>query len=199
VTDSSSPAIAAPLGDVVTERLRLTRFRAGDDAGLAPVFAERAVWEFPYGRGMSAEWTTTFVARAIVDWERFGFGLWVVRTLSDPRAIGYLGLSMPSFLSELVEAARMPAVEVGWRLHPEHWGRGYATEGAAVALREAFTTLRLGEVCSAPQRINSPSAAVARRIGMHHERTATLAATDARDAVEVDLYWITREHWLACR
>jgi RimJ/RimL family protein N-acetyltransferase len=197
--ESASPAIAAPLGDVVTERLRLTRFRAGDDAALAPVFADPAVWEFPYGRGMSAEWTTAFVARAIEHWDRFGFGLWVARRLSDPRAIGYLGLSMPGFLSELIPAERMPAVEVGWRLHPEHWGSGYATEGAVAALHEAFTTLRLREVCSVPQSINSPSTAVARRVGMHHERTATLAATDARDAVEVDLYWITREHWLARR
>ena len=191
--------IAAPLGDVVTERLRLARFRTGDDAVLAPVFAEPRVWEFPYGRGMSAEWTTVFVARATEHWERFGFGLWVARTLSEPQAIGYLGLSMPSFLPELIGAERMPAVEVGWRLHPEHWGRGYATEGAVAALREAFMTLRLGEVCSAPQSINSASAAVARRIGMHRERTATLAATHARGAVEVDLYWMTREQWLTRR
>ena len=27
-----------------------------------------------------------------------------------------------------------PAVEVGWRLHPDHWGQGYATEAARASL-----------------------------------------------------------------
>ncbi len=63
--ESESPGIVAPLGDVVTERLQLARFAAGDAGLLAPVFAERAVWEFPFGRGMSGEWTAEFVVRSI--------------------------------------------------------------------------------------------------------------------------------------
>lgn len=191
--------IAASLADVVTERLQLARI-APDDAGLlTPVFAERAVWEFPFGRGMSADWTAEFVDQSIAHWDRFGFGLWVARTLADQKVIGYLGLSMPSFLAELIPAERMPAVEVGWRLHPDHWGNGYATEGAQAALRGAFETLQLNEVCSARQSINPPSARVAQRIGMEYERTATLAGTDARGAMDVDLYWITRTQWPAHR
>jgi RimJ/RimL family protein N-acetyltransferase len=193
---SASPPIAAPLGDAVTDRLRLSRFTAGDADVLAPVFAVRAVWEYPFGRAMSATWTAGFVARAAEHWERFGFGLWVVRRLRDEEAIGYLGLSMPSFLSELVPAERMPAVEVGWRLHPAHWGHGYATEGALMALKGAFETLKLREVCSAPQNTNLLSARVAERIAMRYERTAALSATADRGAVEVDLYWITQNEWL---
>ncbi len=193
----AAPQITAPLGAVATERLSLTPITQGDAEDLAPVFAEPAVWEFPYGHGMSAEWTAGFVDRAVADWEQFGFGLWVVRPVAHAEAIGYLGLSMPAFLSELVPAERMPAVEVGWRLHPDHWGKGYATEGAAIALKEAFQTLGLSEVCSAPQRINRPSVRVAERIGMDYERTATLAATSARGSVEVDLHWITHQAWLA--
>ncbi len=195
--EARSPEIAPPLADVVTERLRLTRFAPEDVDSLTPVFAERAFWEFPFGRGMDADWTAVFVSHAIEHWDQFGFGLWVARTLVDQVTIGYLGLSMPRFLSELVPAERMPAVEVGWRLHPGQWGNGYATEGASAALREAFETLQLSEVCSVPQSINVRSARVAQRIGMAYERTATLAATDVRQAVEVDLYWITRMQWLA--
>jgi RimJ/RimL family protein N-acetyltransferase len=191
----TSPRIAAPLGEIATERLRLTHVVAEDADGLAAVFADRAVWEFPYGRGMGREWTGRFVRAAVTHWESFGFGLWVVKTLRDHMVIGYLGLSMPAFLSELVPAERMPAVEIGWRLHPEHWGQGYAAEGAHAALQEA--TLELSEVCSAPQSLNPRSARVAQRIGMEYERTATLAATDARGAVDVDLYWITRRQWTA--
>jgi 3-dehydroquinate dehydratase/shikimate dehydrogenase len=192
-----SPRIATPLGDVKTERLRLDRVAPEDANDLAPVFAERAVWEFPYGRGMDSEWTAGFVNRAISHWESFGFGLWVARTLARDEVIGYLGLSMPTFLSELIPAQRMPAVEIGWRLGADHWGRGYATEGAEAALHGAFETLELSEVCSAPQSVNPRSARVAERIGMQHERTDTLAATETRGAVDVDLYWITRRQWVA--
>ena len=182
-------------GPVRTDRLQLDPITAADAEVLAPVFAEPAVWRYPYGRGMDAGWTRAFTARAAEHWERSGFGLWKVTTLAGGHVIGYLGLSMPSFLPELVPAERMPAVEVGWRLHPEHWGYGYATEGARAALREAFDTLGLAEVCSAPQSINRPSVRVAERIGMAYERTATLAATADRGAVEVDLHWITRAQW----
>lgn len=195
--ESDSLRIVAPLGDVATKRLRLAHVVPQDADVLARVFAERAVWEFPFGRGMDSEWTAGFVTRAIEHWERLGFGLWVVRTVAGQEVIGYLGLSMPAFLSELIPADRMPAVEIGWRLHPGHWGRGYATEGANAALQAAFETLQLKEVCSAPQSANPASARVAQRIGMQYERTETLTATDARGAVDVDLYWITRRQWRA--
>jgi hypothetical protein len=45
-----SPGIAAPLGDVVTERPLLARIAPGDASLLAPMFAQPAVWEFPIGR-----------------------------------------------------------------------------------------------------------------------------------------------------
>ncbi|WP_249011269.1 GNAT family N-acetyltransferase [Conexibacter sp. DBS9H8] len=146
---------------------------------------------------MDAAWTAGFVARAIEHWDRFGFGLWVVRTIEQQEVIGYLGLSMPSFLPDLIPADRMPAVEIGWRLHPDHWGKGYATEGAVAALHGAFERLGLNEVCSVPQSTNTASARVAQRIGMKLERTATLPGTEARGPVDVDVYWITRTEWLA--
>ncbi|MHB8462854.1 MAG: GNAT family N-acetyltransferase [Vulcanimicrobiaceae bacterium] len=33
------------------------------------------------------------------------------------------------------KAAFTPAFEVGWLLTPEHWGKGYASEGGRAALR----------------------------------------------------------------
>ncbi len=47
------PPIAGPLPDVTTDRLDLRRFRPGDEAVLAPVFAKPEVWRFPYGRGFT--------------------------------------------------------------------------------------------------------------------------------------------------
>jgi RimJ/RimL family protein N-acetyltransferase len=56
-------------------------------------------------------------------------------------------------------------VEVGWHLHPDSWGRGYATEAAAAVIDRAF---RVGvpEVYAVVRPGNEPSLAVCRRLGM---------------------------------
>jgi RimJ/RimL family protein N-acetyltransferase len=185
-----TPPIAAPLGDVETERLLLRRFRDSDRDALAAVFAKPEVWMYPYGRGFTRDETTAFLRSQMTEWARCGLGLWIAIEKVRSRAIGFVGLSVPHFLPEI-----LPAVEVGWRFDPDVWGRGYATEGAHAALREAFETLHLDAVCSAPQTINPPSGRVCERLGMRFERKAVAQATATRGAVDVDLYWITRAEW----
>ena len=75
-----------------------------------------------------------------------------------------MGLAVPRF-----EAHFTPAVEVGWRLAAEWWGRGYATEAAREALRFGFTEAGLTEIVSFTVPANEPSRAVMRRIGMTHD------------------------------
>ena len=120
-----------------------------------------------------------------------GFGLWVVRALADGRMIGYVGLSVPMFLPEI-----LPAVEVGWRFAPAEWGQGYATEGASAALAEAFTTLGLEWVCSLPQSVNPRSARVAERLGMKLSREVIVPANERRGELPCLLYEIDRRSWL---
>ena len=97
---------------------------------------------------------------------------------------------MPTFCPEI-----LPAVEVGWRFDPAHWGRGLATEGAGAALREGFTTLGLPEICSLPQSANPRSSQVCERLGMVFRRTLECPATDRRGAVEARMYVMTDEEW----
>ncbi|MBU6372441.1 MAG: GNAT family N-acetyltransferase [Alphaproteobacteria bacterium] len=187
---TAAPKIAAPLGTKETARLLLRRFESADLDALSVVFAKPEVWQFPYGRAFSREETHAFLDIQMREWEECGFGCWIAVERSRQRVIGYVGISVPHFLPEI-----LPAVEIGWRFDPDVWGRGYATEGAAAALDEAFTTLGLDAVCSAPQVINPPSSRVCDRLGMRLERVATAAATPRRGAVDVNLYWITRDEW----
>jgi len=69
---------------------------------------------------------------------RHGFGLWAVETRATGDFAGFIGLNIPTF-----EAPFTPCVEIGWRLAPEHWGTGLATEGARAVLDYGFATLAL--------------------------------------------------------
>ncbi|MEU5939274.1 GNAT family N-acetyltransferase [Micromonospora sp. NPDC047548] len=58
-------------------------------------------------------------------------------------------------------------IEVGWHLHPDSWGHGYATEAARAALAREFAA-GAREVYAVVSPGNDPSMAVARRLGMTH-------------------------------
>ncbi|WP_245161154.1 GNAT family N-acetyltransferase [Blastococcus sp. CT_GayMR16] len=56
-------------------------------------------------------------------------------------------------------------VEVGWHLHPDSWGHGYATESAAAVIARGFQA-GLPEVYAVVRPGNEASLAVCRRLGM---------------------------------
>lgn len=187
-----SPAISitSPLGERVTERMVLRRPRLEDVDQLATVFAHPEVWRFPYGRAFTRDETATFLASQVDEWTERRFGVWLAELRSTSELIGYVGLSVPTFLPEI-----LPAVEVGWRFAPAHWGQGYATEGASTALDDGFDVLGLPTICSLPQVENAPSGRVCQRLGMTLDRRITCPATDRRGAVVAELYRITPGTW----
>ncbi len=188
---SRQPPIAAPLGPVQTERLDLRRFEAADLGGLAAVFAKPEVWEFPYGRAFTHEETQWFLDAQVEEWSERGFGLWLAALRSTGQIVGYVGLSVPTFLPEI-----LPAVEVGWRFDPDVWGQGLATEGARAALEAGFTTLGLPAICSLPQTSNPASYRVCERLDMSLERVIRCPPTDRRGSVDARLYTMSRAQWI---
>ena len=95
-----------------TARLHLRRFEPSDLDGLARVFAEPEVWEFPYGRAFTRDETSHFLDAQMAEWEECGFGCWIAVLEEALQPIGYVGLSVPMFLPEI-----LPAVEVGCEAH----------------------------------------------------------------------------------
>ena len=94
-----------------------------------------------------------------------GFGIWALALLDGPP----VGLVM---LKPLRPLANHDGMEVGWRLGPDFWGNGYATEGAFGLLQLAFSDRRLSEVFAVVRSTNQRSRAAADRIGM--KRVGTL-------------------------
>jgi len=59
--------------------------------------------------------------------------------------------------------------ELGYELHPEYWGHGYATEATRTMLAFAFQTLRLQRVWAQCLAENTASVRVLERLGMRQE------------------------------
>jgi RimJ/RimL family protein N-acetyltransferase len=157
-----SPAVIHP--SIETERLLLRPWRPAEDVdALSAVNADPAVmrWVTP-NRPLRREETAEQVDRIVRHWDEHGFGLWAVTPRDDGAAcIGFAGLAIPSFLP-----AVLPAVEVGWRLAPEWWGRGLATEAAQASVRHGFEALGLRSIVSIIDGRNERSLRVAEKLGM---------------------------------
>jgi RimJ/RimL family protein N-acetyltransferase len=93
-------------------------------------------------------------------WATFGFGLWVC--MDGDACVGFAGAAKPgpnwtAFGDE---------VEIGWRLARSAWGRGFATEGAHLAVPAVAAHLGLERVIAFIAPRNVRSRAVAARLGM---------------------------------
>ncbi len=112
---------------------------------------------------LSRQESDAAVDRITAHFDAHGFGLWAVEIPGVTPFAGFIGLCRPRF-----EAHFTPCVEVGWRLAAEHWGHGYATEGAWAALTFGFETLGLDEIVSYTVPANLRSRRVMEKIGMTH-------------------------------
>ena len=59
--------------------------------------------------------------------------------------------------------------DLGYELHPEHWGRGYATEAAFALVNFGFQELGLNRISSWCIADNDASARVLERLGFRQE------------------------------
>ena len=173
---------------VETERLLLRPWTAGDLDALAAIFAEPDVWRYPFGRAFTHDETQRFLARQLHHWETDGFAVWAAELKSESRLIGYVGLSIPHWLPEV-----LPAVEVGWRLHPAYWGRGLATEGGRASLRYGFETLQLDRIIAILMPDNLASSRVTEKLGMRD----CLTTWDDERGVALAVREISRAEWQA--
>jgi RimJ/RimL family protein N-acetyltransferase len=143
-----------------SRRLLLRRWRDEDAKGFARLSANPAVTEYLLPPRDRAE--SDALARRIKDhFAQYGFGFWAVELPGISSFIGMVGLARVSY-----EAHFTPAVEIGWRLDPAHWGNGYATEAAGLALDDGFGRLGLSEIVALTVPANSRSRRVMERLGM---------------------------------
>lgn len=126
--------------------------------------------------------------------EEHGYGFWAVERRDTGEFIGFIGLK-----HNLEVLPFAPCVEIGWRLHPRHWGYGFATEGACSALEFAFTERKLDSIYSFTPTTNKASENVMKKLGMRNTgNDFNHPLLEAGHVLERHvLYKIMREEWLS--
>jgi RimJ/RimL family protein N-acetyltransferase len=143
---------------ISTDRLRIREFADADFSALAALVSNAEVMKFSDGvesqtaaRERLAGYQRSYVER--------GFGKWAVEEKAGGRVIGYCGFGVEVFDGEA-------SPELGFRLFPEFWGLGLATEAALACERHAFTRLGFRRYLGFAHPENVGSLRVLEKLGM---------------------------------
>jgi RimJ/RimL family protein N-acetyltransferase len=163
-----------------TERLTLRPLVPADaDSYAAMRFHPEVARWLPPAPGDPAEAVRATIERFAAGWHQRRYAPWGV--FRDGRLIGHGGLNyVPEF----------EATEVLWALHPDAWGKGYATEVARAALGYGFDTLELELIFAMTLPDNHASQAVMKRLGLTYRRRV-----DYKGFSDVVWFDMDRETW----
>jgi RimJ/RimL family protein N-acetyltransferase len=87
--------------------------------------------------------------------------------------------------------------EVGYVLHPAHYGHGYATEAVGALLRLGFEDLGLHRIAARCDARNTASARVMERSGMRREAHLVQSEFIKNEWTDELIYAILRSEWAA--
>ncbi|HJP64902.1 MAG TPA: GNAT family N-acetyltransferase [Actinomycetota bacterium] len=167
--------------EISTERLLLRHFRADDLGPHREAVDDDPAVTWHHKRWSLAESLRRWAER-LEQWERGGFGMWIVEERATGAVIGHCGLQPMDDSDD---------VELGYYLGRSSWGRGYATECAEASLRFGFERVKLPRIVAVTRVRNTASQHVLEKLGMTFEGKATAYGFPVRR------YGIDRATWRA--
>jgi RimJ/RimL family protein N-acetyltransferase len=174
--------------EIVTDRLLLRPWHESDAERLLDIHSRRDVvqWisdDFDDPKLMTdLDQARDRIGTYAAVFEQPPQGLWAV----DPRDGGP---PAGAVILKTLPNAEHGEVEIGWWLHPDAQGRGYATEAARAVVEHGFTG-GLSEIWTVMWPDNHPSRAVMTRIGM-----TDLGVAERWYPGESQIMRLTREEW----
>jgi RimJ/RimL family protein N-acetyltransferase len=154
-----------------TSRLRLEPICQEHYDGLRVLNADPVVQRFISGKPETPEETVAVIARVQARWREFGYSWWSFIERETGELVGagciqHLGHDPAN------------AHEIGWRLRPDRWGRGYAIEAARRMAAFAFDDLHAPLLAAVCHPDNADSARVMQRLGMRYRGNETWHAQE---------------------
>jgi RimJ/RimL family protein N-acetyltransferase len=171
--------------ELQTSRLILRSFRDEDVDAMAELFANPDFMRFSLGVFIERKQTVAFIER-VMGWDRLGVpSQFAVVPRGESAIIGYCGF---------YHHAEVPGeLEIGYRLHPDHWNHGLITEAVGAVRDHGFRDRKLPRVISLIHTENRPSRRVAEKNGMTIEKQIIFRGFPTL------MYAITRPQWLGMR
>lgn len=177
-----------PMPELLTARLRLRRFEAGD---LLAAFrwasdAEVARYAF-WDAHESPVDTQAFLELCFRLYAEQGIGPWAVELRETGELIGNCSFG------RIVREERR--IELSYFFARPHWGRGLATEAVRAMIDFGFRTLgaRTIEARCVPE--NAASERVMQKAGLRYRGRLSYTLRDGRD-IEMKTYALTQAEWL---
>jgi RimJ/RimL family protein N-acetyltransferase len=146
----------------LTDRLRLTPVGPAHAEELYRLYQDPGIAQWS-GPALSRDAARELAAHMGERWRIDGVHKWIAHDRGTGELVGRGGMSRTELDGE-------PRLEVGWAIRTPLWGRGYATEIGAEALRFAADVLSATEVVAFTEVHNLRSRAVMERLGMRYDR-----------------------------
>ncbi|MCB8835876.1 GNAT family N-acetyltransferase [Aurantimonas sp. VKM B-3413] len=178
-----------------TARTRLRIWQDGDREVFHRLNSDPDVMHFfPFRRDRAA--SDAIMDRFNERFARDGLTFFAMEDKESGRVTGMVGAAVTE-----PNMPRAPGIEIGWRLLPEVWGRGFAGEAAQACLLRLFAPpFSADEVVSFCVTTNGRSEAVMRRLGMQHAGEFDHPNVDPAmhpDLVRHHLYRLAQSDWAA--
>ncbi|MEM1298016.1 MAG: GNAT family N-acetyltransferase [Pseudomonadota bacterium] len=139
-----------------TDRLRLEPPEARHLAAYQAFYAIPSDQKGSYRAPRPAEEVEGMLTRDIAEWDRNGFGMFLLHRKDTGAFVGGTGLAHP---------ADWPRHELTWWLMPEARGTGFATEASRAVIAWAYDTLGWSVVETHMRDENGPARRLAERLG----------------------------------
>ena len=132
-----------------TPRILLRELEPADAPALHPVFADPRSTRFTLRVHTEVAETLRWIVAIRQGYEKRGFGPWAVVRKDGEELIGYCGCG-------LIRLGGNTECEIGYRIVPWWWGRGFATEAVAACLDHVVRKPAVPQAhCADPAREHS--------------------------------------------
>lgn len=150
-----------PTTTLTTPRLRLEPFNDTHFEGLFKLNSDPQVMRFITGKPDTRDDTVAMLERNKARWIESGFSWWSFIELKTNELIG------AGYIQHLERKTSNP-VELGWRLRPDKWHQGFASEAAHGMATFAFDEIGINALCAICHQDNQDSARVMKKLGMSY-------------------------------
>jgi RimJ/RimL family protein N-acetyltransferase len=145
-----------------TSRIILRRFALADAALILHLNNQPNVLKYLHEPSLNSIADAEKVLKDIIfpQYILYQLGRWAMIDKSNHEFMGWCGLKLhPELDGE---------IDLGYRLLPEYWGKGFATEAAAASLHYGFNQKQLAEITGRAHTENVASLKVLQNVGLQY-------------------------------